>query len=286
MALTKFDEKVFKDVLLGRVSLSNEDQIALRDWWLKNDEVDRLIRRFELAVANCHAGAERSAGNKITKTLRKTFNETNLLFSKLLGLKTNFFMELWYWPVISNFKTRPEAEIIEKILAVIADFEDIVAGNEDDQVLAVLEVLADTPANKTQEAKEKMLQWSCEEFLRLYEHAKLNYLAGLEPGTTIDDLETEKVELRSATNSELWKYKEKQKVLRKLKKIREAMDAFCVDTQAKIDMRDLIRYLSDGFSRNTPIWDLLQNTENMFQTLISDSTQQEFWDWETEEKEE
>lgn len=194
-------------------------------------------------------------------------------------------MELWYWPIVSNIKDRPESELIIKILESIEMFKEIVDGNEDDQILATLEVLADTPTAKIQEVKEKMLQWSCEELLRLYGHAKLNYLAGLDLGSTIDDLETEKKELKDAAKSEPWKSDEKQKILRKLKRIRQAMNAFCVDTQAKRDMNDLVKYLTKGFSTNTPAWLLFQKTEYIYQTIVSNKTQQEFWDWEIEDKE-
>ena len=111
-------------------------------------------------------------------------------------------------------------------------------------------------------------------------------MAGLDLGTTADEFEIEKQELREAAASTLWSYKEKQKILRKLKRIRNAMDNFCVDTQAKRDMNDLIRYLTEGLSEQTSITVALQNTEDVFTALTSDSTQKEFWDWEARDTDE
>lgn len=286
MVLSKFSEEIFLEIVVQRVSVDSDTQELLSLWWQNNASTDRYIRRVELAVINCHSKPERSDGRRLARELRKKFNETNLLYSKLLGLKTNIFMELWYWPIVSFFTTRPEIDVINRLTESINSFENLTDDNDDDQLLATLEILASTPFDKLKISKQNMLQWSCEEFLRLYALAKFNHHAGLELGSTVDELDTEKQELRDAVKSSLWSYKEKQKFLRKLRRLRHAMDLFAVNKDAKLDMNFLIEGLTNEFNSQRSILKVFERVENMYQILISDGTQKKFWDWELGEDDE
>jgi hypothetical protein len=269
MVLSQYSEEIFLAIVVERVSVDSDTQELLSLWWQNNASTDRYIRRVELAVINCHSKPERSDGRRLARELRKKFNETNLLYSKLLGLKTNIFMELWFWPTVSFFTTRPEIDVINRLTESINSFENLTEDNDDDQLLATLEILASTPFDKLKISKQNMLQWSCEEFLRLYALAKFNHHAGLELGSTVDELDTEK-----------------QKFLRKLRRLRHAMDLFAVNKDAKLDMNFLIEGLTNDFNSQRSIFKAFERIENMYQILISDGTQKKFWDWELGEDDE
>lgn len=287
--LPKWNRELFTNVVLVRAGIEYEsDQQTLNGWWYEQDKYFAWLNRLEKAYENCPLKPETSEGRRLYRNALNAFNEINLLYNKLLGQKSHWALELWYWPIFTQFKDRPESEIVSRLVELIDSFLDQYWTNTIDRTIAVLEAVA-IPQARAQDPsviRQKIAQWSAEEMIALYNRAKANYLAGYDLPSTVDELDIELRELSDAVNGPLWDRQERKHIRKQLRQVRKGMSAFCVDTQAIIDLNDLYRYCGGEIGQSVSITTILTNTESTFEALISDRTQKEFWDQEYEDNDE
>lgn len=137
------------------------------------------------------------------------------------------------------------------------------------------------------ELRQRIAQWGFREIIELFPYRKLNYLfeAGESP-TTVDSLEIEKGELKTAVTRGLWDGKGRRKYRSIYKSFRRLMRACEFEPEVKSGFKLIFEIaIGEVSSSKKSAIDILEKVEEVWQGISEDSTLQDAWDYEVEEAE-
>jgi hypothetical protein len=258
-------------------------------WWKMVEKRSAWVARSTAAVGGLPKGTpERSEASAIFKGCGEAFDQINLKLSDLLQTPNDgYIMRTWVRPALGLFGSQsPKKKKFDEVLERINDFCNRYESIENDQIIAAVEAIS-TFSDNLNLIRMKVAQWAFEELFRNFKLLELAVkVGGIVTPTTIDDLETEKLELVGALTDRSWNTVEREKYRRVFNRIRRAMDFLEFETEIKIGFNRAFGYATGHIGKTVSAIVILQNIEAVWQGLVDDSTLQEFWKSEQEALEE
>lgn len=287
-ALPRYTLEQFREkIAVIDVDGDNHDKINL--WWREVGEVQEWIERFQNAIELLPpATPEKQDARAVLKGCPDLFVDINDRLKALIARNTRPSIgSLWVAPILSQLgRQQPEVKQAEELVTMIHSFDEQFWTRDNDQVVAICEAINEKGVADLEQIRLQVAQWSFEEFVESLPRQKLSHLfEEVEDQSLVDDLEIEKMELKTALDGKPWSGEKREKYRRIHRRLRKAMDDLEVEEQVKRDFDDAFRYATGELGKSVSAIDILQNASAAWDGFKNDSTLQAFWEFEQEKLE-
>lgn len=283
--LAKYQEDLFRDKFIVS-DVDDDDLDTINLWWQTAEKRARWVSRFKSAVDGLPDRIlEKREAQLVFDNCDLRFSRINEMVEGILGLPTEKFIERFVQPVLSLFdKKATRAKKIEEVAQAMREFSRKWETNVVDQVIAISEAINESGVTRTDEIRMRVAQWGFEEFMRNFLLLELKVKYGeIDLPTTVDDLETEQMELTQALSIEPWGMERAEKFKKEFVVIRKAMDSLKFETEVKRGFKRAFDHAVGVREQTLSAIELLKNIEEVWQGFVDDDTLEEFWEWEQEE---
>lgn len=287
-ALPEYSEELFREKI-AVLNMDEEEKHALDLWWQQEAELsDWLARSEKISDALPSGSPEKQDARAAFKGAREVYDEINARLTELIERPTvPSARSLLVEPILSQFRVSPEVVEANTLAQMTEDFKDKYWTLENDQIVAISEAVIETGSMDLERVRMQVAQWSFEEFIESIPRQKLYILyRGMENQSLVDELEIEKMELKSALARQPWSSEKREKFRRLHHRLLDVMDTIGVPGQTKRDFNEAFDYATGHRGKTVSAMDILQNAEAAWFGFKNDATLQEFWQYEQEKLDE